>query len=200
MAFRRDEPSDDFRRQVSALRNQLGQAEGGEPKGDATPAPTPAAAPESASVPATPAITRAAARPARPAAPAASAQAGNGDTGVISAGMHITGSISSNGPVHIFGSIDGDVSSDTDVLIAEGADAQATITAPRVTVAGEVTGRITCTELLEVLPRGSVSGDVETSVIIVHDGARLNGNLSMRGGQMTAATADETESADEDGE
>lgn len=192
MAFRRDEPSDDFRRQVSALRTQMGQVE----QDDAVPMESPdsgdgaAASSPTRSGAAIMAAVNASLRPPRE-MPTTS------EPGTISAGMHITGSISAVGAVHILGSVEGDVTSDTEITVAEGAQTDATISAPRVTVAGTVTGRIFCSDLLEILPRGSVSGDVATRVIIVHDGARLNGNLSMRGDD---ALEDATESADEHGQ
>lgn len=194
MAFRRDEPSDDFRRQVSALRTQLGQVE----HDDAIPMDTPESG--SASI-APPAAHSGAAymAPVNTTPRAERTPPTSSDPGTISAGMHITGSITAVGAVHIHGSVEGDVTSDTEVTIAEGAETDATITAPRITVAGSVTGRIFCSDLLEILPRGQVSGDVETRVIIVHDGARLNGSLSMGGGDAyDDATA--TESADEHGQ
>lgn len=195
MAFRRDEPSDDFRRQVSALRTQLGQVE----HDDAIPMD----APESGSGPAASSPAHSGAGYMAPVnttpRPERELPASN-DPGTISAGMHIAGSIAAVGAVHIHGSVEGDVTSDTEVTIAEGAYADATITAPRITVAGTVSGRIFCSDLLEILPRGQVSGDVETRVIIVHDGARLNGSLNMGGSDKVEDAAAATESADEHGQ
>lgn len=187
MVFRKDTRVDTFQRQISALRQQLGSDGGAE--GERLPAspdeparglddfaaalrdsrPTPAyAEPTFQPIEAPPAFSLPAAE----------------QTSVIAHDTAWNGDLQTEGSIHLHGKFEGSVSAHQDVFVAEEADVAATIAAENVAVAGLVRGTIRCRGRFEVLPQGRVAGDVFAPVLVVHEGATINGQF-----QMTAADA-----------
>ncbi len=89
------------------------------------------------------------------------------------------GTLHSDGAVQVFGRVDGDGIVAVDLLVAAGAEVNASITATNLTVAGKVNGAITCSNRFEVLSSGEVHGEVISPAIIVHEGAQVVGMLGM---------------------
>jgi cytoskeletal protein CcmA (bactofilin family) len=188
MVFRRDKQGGDaFQRQISALRQQLGGApqddefeeEGppGEPGGyPAEPYGEDERLygfqpqyeePESAS-----AIEPY--EPALPAIPLADAQ-----VTVVSHDTVWNGEIDSQGSMHIHGRLDGVIRAKDDVYILEEATVAAEVNARNVVISGRYEGAVTCESRFEVLPTGRVRGNVRAPVLVVHDGAEINGSIQM---------------------
>jgi cytoskeletal protein CcmA (bactofilin family) len=198
MVFRRDNKTDSFQRQMSALRSQIGSDETNEGRpeprypSDRAPAisstynePTTGAygfgefasavAPtQTGSNQMTPIA------PELPAIPAVDAQ-----TTVIAYDTTWKGEIQSNGTVHIHGRLEGSIRANRDVYVAEEADVDATINATNVVIGGLVKGTIRCESRFEVLPSGRVSGDILAPTLVVHEGATVTGQVRM-GGQEPA--------------
>jgi cytoskeletal protein CcmA (bactofilin family) len=170
MVFRKESRHDSFQRQISALRQQLSadQDAGEETEGDANPplrfTPTPEA-------------------PFRHDTPAplpSEIHAASADTGVIAAGSSWTGSMISEGSVHIYGVVEGEITAEQDVFVAEGATVDARVSATNVIVAGRLGGTIACRNRLEVWPTGHISGDVNSPSLVIHEGATVDGKVTMR--------------------
>jgi len=196
MVFRRDNKSDSFQRQMSALRQQIGnnkeEAEARPPREARYPSDrgsgdygseqgdAPAGAygfGEFASSfgrqqPGNGDMTPVA--PNMPEIPAIDSQ-----TTVIANDTLWKGEIQSNGSVHVHGRLEGSVRAVRDVYVADEADLDATITAANVVVAGLVKGTVRCENRFEVLPAGRVSGDISAPTLIVHEGAVVSGQLRM---------------------
>jgi cytoskeletal protein CcmA (bactofilin family) len=100
--------------------------------------------------------------------------------GVIASDSFWSGTLRSQGPLQIFGRVDGELTSDDEVFVAQGAIVNATLTARIVVVAGTIDGAVTCLGRLEVLPTGIVRGDVISPSLVVHEGATLEGELRMQ--------------------
>lgn len=190
MVFRRDSKVDAFQRQLSALRNQLGNE----------PAELPASIPERELTP-LPASSRPlpdldffsestytlrdeldiASLPvvepvSEPQSPLPSLDT---ETSVIAHGTAWSGNLESNGSLHVHGRVDGTLTARNNIYIAEDAEVDATLQAAHVVIAGLVRGSVRCLERFEVLPRGRVSGDVLAPRVVIHDGAVVAGEVSM---------------------
>ena len=195
MVFRRDNKSDSFQRQMSALRQQIGTDEEAEPRPQQRepryPSERAAAYPPTQNEPTTGAYGF-----SEFASSVGPQQAGNKDmepvapqlpdmptvdaqTTVIANDTMWKGEIQSNGSVHIHGRLEGAVRANRDVYVADEADVDATITASTVVIAGLVKGTIRCENRLEVLPSGRVSGDIFAPTFVVHEGATVSGQLRM---------------------
>ncbi|MBW3633090.1 MAG: polymer-forming cytoskeletal protein [Chloroflexi bacterium] len=190
MVVRKDSRVDAFHRQISALRHQLG----GDDHDVALPAPerrhtaraeTPyhldfAVLDDSDSASAGSAQRAPNPIPVPRTEVALSAiPAADSLTSVIAHTTTWNGALESSGSLHVHGRVDGSLTAQDDVYVAEEADVDATITAANVTIAGNVRGTIRCGERFEVLPRGRVAGDIHAPVIVIHEGAILVGEISM---------------------
>jgi cytoskeletal protein CcmA (bactofilin family) len=112
--------------------------------------------------------------------PAAAPPAIDGDVGVIAANSHWNGTLRSEGSLHVLGRVEGELHAADEIYVAEGAHVTARVSADRVTIAGTVDGTVECMRRLEVLPSGHVIGDVTSPTLIVHEGATVEGDLTMR--------------------
>lgn len=98
---------------------------------------------------------------------------------VIAQGTVYKGDIESDGSIQVYGRAEGTLSAKEDVWLAEGSDVEATITARRVIVAGRVSGTVNAHSRFEALPQGVIEADVQAPSFVVHEGAAINGKLSM---------------------
>ena len=116
-------------------------------------------------------------------APAAeSSMRGDDAESVIGDGATVDGSFRSQHSIRILGSVqNGEVESKQRVTVAEGATVQANVTAEQITVAGEVSGKITCSGRVEITPTGRVMGEITAGSLIMQEGAFFEGHLKMSG-------------------
>lgn len=98
----------------------------------------------------------------------------------IEAGMQ--GDLKFTGPINlrINGSFEGNLEAKGILIIGENARVKAkTIKGENVTIAGKVEGNIECSQQLELSASAQVQGDIKVPVLIVREGAALNGNCQM---------------------
>ncbi len=100
-------------------------------------------------------------------------------TSVIAADTIWRGDMESNGDVHIHGQFQGTVTARTDIFVSEDAEADATLVANSIVVAGNVKGVIRASTRLEILPQGRISGEIIAPTVVAHDGARVNATVRM---------------------
>jgi cytoskeletal protein CcmA (bactofilin family) len=105
---------------------------------------------------------------------------------VVAQGTIFKGEIQSDGNIQVFGRAEGTLTAKEDIWIAEGADVEATLSARRIIVAGRVNGHIKASNRFEALPQGVVEADVTAPSFVVHEGATINGALSMQQQEVTS--------------
>ena len=109
--------------------------------------------------------------------------AGSHNTVVLGPRDHLNGSLKVDGEIRVHGRAEGSLNASGDVLVEGGSNVQATIEARNVTVRGSVSGDVTAKERLVLGGSGSLAGNVKVARLSIEDGASLNGNVSMSGGQ-----------------
>jgi cytoskeletal protein CcmA (bactofilin family) len=102
-----------------------------------------------------------------------------GGLSIIAVGMTVRGDIDSNGTVKVEGTVDGNVFTRNQVLVAKGGVVRGDLEARECVVGGSVYGAIIATERVEVQPGATVHGDVTTRKIAIAEGASLNGLIRM---------------------
>lgn len=206
MIFRKDNRGDSFQRQVTGLRKQLPSDEDldtddfrfeeSQDSTTYTPAPAVPAREETFSTGRIVEDMTAAQSMPQPAQSFRSSwQSADAATSVIAASAHWNGTLRAEGSLHVHGRADGELHATNDVFIAEGAQVDAQIFADTVVVAGLVRGKIEARTRLELLPQGHVAGDVKSPKLVVQEGARLSGQLTMEGGNGGAALTSSTSAA-----
>lgn len=191
MVFRRDSNKvDSFQRQMNALRQQIGDEEQDDDEFDVD-RDRYAQAPDRGRRPAADEGYSFGSMPA----PASGDQDDDFDRGdmpvipempqadpqvsVVAAGTSWQGDLDSQGSIHVYGRASGSLKASEDIWIADGAEVDARIEADRVIVGGDVSGQITARSRFEALPNCDVQSDVDAPTFVVHEGAILNGSLTM---------------------
>jgi cytoskeletal protein CcmA (bactofilin family) len=101
------------------------------------------------------------------------------ETTIISKGVKIEGKLSCNGNIRIEGEIQGDISSQKNVVVGERGNVNGQIKADSITIGGKVTGTVNANKKLVLDPTGDLKGDIITKILVVEAGARFEGNSKM---------------------
>jgi cytoskeletal protein CcmA (bactofilin family) len=91
----------------------------------------------------------------------------------LAAGMSITGNIVCDGPMRVFGRIEGEVRGGV-IEIGEGAEVEGNITADELIIRGRVKGTIRATRV-KLLGNGAVEGDIFHRSLSIEEPARFEG-------------------------
>ncbi len=100
-------------------------------------------------------------------------------TSVVAADTIWRGDMESNGDVHVHGQFQGTVTARTDIFVSEDAEADATLIANSIIIAGNVKGVIRASTRLEILPQGRINGEIIAPTVVAHDGSRVNATVRM---------------------
>lgn len=101
------------------------------------------------------------------------------DVTVIGVGASFKGELTLAGPAQILGAVQGQINSQSQVQIGQGAACSATVQAPVIVVDGTVTGDLIATEKLQLTSQAVVKGDIAAAALIVAEGAAFNGHVSV---------------------
>jgi cytoskeletal protein CcmA (bactofilin family) len=110
----------------------------------------------------------------------ASAQAAskNGAT-IIGPEAAFRGDIKSKGDIVIAGSVEGQVVSESKLIIAQGGSVTGSVAAAEIILEGRLTGDSTASKSLAIVSSAQVQGDVTTPVIQIEPGATFAGRCNM---------------------
>ena len=107
---------------------------------------------------------------------------------VIGARSVFEGTIRAEGPLHIQGRVQGEITSTSSVHIDPGGMVEARIEAAAVEIAGEMQGQVHATGRVELTSTSRVSGEVHAGTIVMSEGAVLDGALHMGAAHARVAT------------
>lgn len=103
------------------------------------------------------------------------------ETTIISNGVKIEGTITTNGNIRVDGEIKGDIISENSITVGEAGMVNGKINASVISIGGNVTGSVTAKEKLTLSSRGKINGDIIVKALIIEDGGSFNGNCKMSG-------------------
>jgi cytoskeletal protein CcmA (bactofilin family) len=104
-------------------------------------------------------------------------------TSLIDDGTEIEGKVSLTGTVLLNGRVRGEISSNDILVVGEKAVVNASIHATVVEISGEVVGNITASDRIELRANCRVYGDIEAPIVIIDEGALLEGQCRMTKGR-----------------
>jgi len=110
-------------------------------------------------------------------------------TTVINEGTEIDGKFTSSGTVLFNGKIHGEIISNDTLVVGEKGVITASIRATVVEIAGEVVGNVIASDRIELHANCRVYGDIEAPVVVIDEGALLEGQCRMTKGRPKEATA-----------
>jgi len=114
------------------------------------------------------------------------------DTTIISSGVKIEGTVTTNGNIRVDGEIKGDIISENNITVGESGSVNGKINASVISIGGTVTGSLEAKEKLTLTSRGKINGDIIVKAFVIEDGGLFNGNCRM--GVAVVSTKDTGES------
>lgn len=98
---------------------------------------------------------------------------------LIGTDTHFHGTITTKGILRIDGKIDGGINEASEVIIGGDGQVKGDISAISVIVGGKITGNLSSTSSIELLPTAHVYGDIRTPQLLIAEGAVFEGNCVM---------------------
>lgn len=98
-------------------------------------------------------------------------------TSVLSRAAHMQGNITTSEGYRVDGTLEGDLTAGTTIIITEGAKVIGKVTAPRVIVQGTVEGGIECNGSLIVTKSATIMGETFYKSIVTYQGSTIEGTL-----------------------
>lgn len=98
---------------------------------------------------------------------------------LISNGTEITGDIKSNGDIRIDGTLNGVLNTKGKVVIGTTGKVKGEVICKNSEVAGNIEGKITVGQLLNLKASSKINGDIITSKLSIEPGAVFSGNCRM---------------------
>lgn len=108
---------------------------------------------------------------------------------IVSAECYFQGTLSVQGSLRVDGHLEGSVDNARQVIIGEGGKITGDVTGHTIVCGGDIEGNV-CAEMLEILSKASIHGDIRAQKMIVEEGGRIDGMCKI-GGAETAAASDE---------
>lgn len=100
-------------------------------------------------------------------------------TAFIDQGSEFEGKLSFKDTVRIDGTFSGEISSDNTLIVGESGQITATIHSVCVVISGLVEGNIVASDQIVLHKSAVVTGDLESPVVVMEEGAQLNGCVRM---------------------
>lgn len=96
---------------------------------------------------------------------------------VLGARLAFRGEVSGEGDFHIAGRFEGEISVSGRVVVSEGAEVDANISALGIVIGGTVRGNLSAATRVEILPSGVLTGSLKTGSFMAADGASVKGEV-----------------------
>lgn len=94
------------------------------------------------------------------------------------------GKLAFSGTVRLDGKFTGEISSEGQLIIGDGAVVKAEINVDTAIIGGQVDGNITANTRIEVRAPGRVNGNIQTPILIIEEGVVFDGSCLMSKSQM----------------
>lgn len=91
--------------------------------------------------------------------------------------LSFRGEVSGEGDFHIAGKFEGEITVTGRVIVGEGAEVDANISALAIVIGGTVRGNLSASTRVEILPTGVLSGSLKTGSFAAADGASVKGEV-----------------------
>jgi len=104
---------------------------------------------------------------------------GNDNDTIIAALVKVEGDLSSQGNIIVEGEVHGNIKTEHNLRVGEGAKIFANIKAESAFVSGEIQGNLKIKDKLELTSSAKIVGDVETKTIVIAQGGIVHGKCIM---------------------
>ena len=108
---------------------------------------------------------------------------------VVSSECYFQGTLNVQGSLRVDGTLEGAVDNARHVIVGDGGKIMGDVTAEIVVCGGDIEGNV-CAEMLEVLGKASITGDIRAKKMIGEEGGRIDGRCKI-GEEESAMDAEE---------
>lgn len=98
---------------------------------------------------------------------------------IISVGVKLEGSLTSDGNVRVDGFIKGDVIAKGNITVGDHGEIKGNINADNVVVGGTIFGTVNSKEKLVLEANSKLQGDISTKILVIAPGAKFDGTSKM---------------------
>jgi cytoskeletal protein CcmA (bactofilin family) len=98
---------------------------------------------------------------------------------IIAVGATVVGDLTSEGVIKVEGTVEGAVRGAEQLLVARGGVIRGDVQATELVVGGEIHGGVHGENRVEIQAGALVHGDIRTQRILIADGAKVNGEITM---------------------
>lgn len=112
------------------------------------------------------------------------------DGATLGARLSFRGEVSGEGDFHIGGRFEGEIAVTGRVVVADGAEVDANISALAIVVGGTVRGNLSASTRVEILPSGVLTGSLKTGSFSAADGASVKGEVWVEPAATRAGAAE----------
>lgn len=109
---------------------------------------------------------------------------------VVSAECYFQGTLNVQGSLRVDGTLEGAVDNARHVVVGDGGKIVGDVTAEIVVCGGTIEGNV-CADMLEILSKASILGDIRAQKMIVEEGGRIDGRCTIGEEQNLATGSDE---------
>ena len=102
-----------------------------------------------------------------------------GGATVVGPEASFRGDIKARGDIVVAGNVEGEISSDTKIVIAAGGNVTGRLVATEIVIEGRLVGDATGSKSLSIIKSAELRGDVTTPVIMIEPGATFVGRCTM---------------------
>ncbi len=113
-----------------------------------------------------------------------------GLTAFIDQGSEFEGKLSFKDTVRIDGRFRGEIASENTLIVGESGEVEASIHSKTVAVSGSVIGDVTASAKVVIHKTGRVEGNIEAAVLVVEEGAVVEGHIKMGKGSGSLKAVD----------
>ena len=97
---------------------------------------------------------------------------------IVSAECYFQGTLNVQGSLRVDGTLEGSVDNARHVIVGDGGKIVGDVTAEIVVCGGAIEGNV-CADMLEVLGKASINGDIRAKKMIVEEGGRIDGRCTI---------------------
>ncbi|MGM0556212.1 MAG: bactofilin family protein [Myxococcota bacterium] len=101
------------------------------------------------------------------------------DSCTIGPNIKVNGRMTGTGDVSVEGAVEGEISLDDNLSVADGGRVVADVEAQTVTVEGHLEGDVVAREIVNLIAGSTVTGNIRAPRINIEEGARFKGNIDM---------------------
>jgi len=111
---------------------------------------------------------------------------------IVSAECYFQGTLSVQGSLRVDGHLAGSVDNARQVIVGEGGKITGDVTAQTIVCGGDIEGNV-CADMLEVLAKASIKGDIRAQKMIVEEGGRIEGMCKIGASEESSSTEEDSD-------